>query len=145
MLSNVLSRADQEVDAGGHFKAIWSLKIPGSNPRWDEYLVCLYDLTNLDASVPVVRYREDVTHEFVVVSLAPEVRVDFSKTVFQQPTLIPLTPPNHAFQFKAESNEAAASRIQVCVNSLLLGTLPPNDDPAGHWEMLFVDGVRLGS
>jgi hypothetical protein len=144
MLSKMQCRSDQHINEDGHFKAIWSLKIPDANPRWDEYLVCLYDLTNLDASVPVVRYREDVTHEFVVVALAPEVRVDFSKNVFEQPTLIPLTPPNHAFQFKAESNEAAVSRIQVCVNSLLAGTLSPEDDPLGNWNMLFNDGVRLG-
>jgi hypothetical protein len=97
----------------------------------------------MDASI--VRYREDVTHEFVVCSLAPEVRVDFSKSVFEQSTLIPLTPPNHAYQFKADSDAAAVSRMQVCVNSMLAGALPPDTDPSGSWQMLFSDGVRLGT
>lgn len=143
-MATVQSRFDRCEGPGTQFKAIWSLKIPGQNQAWDEYLVCLYALVSEDASVSVVRYREDVTHEFIVASLAPDVRIDFSRDVFEQSTLSPLMPVNHAFQFKAESDEAAVSRIQVCVNSLLAGTLPPDDDPSDHWSMLFMDGVKLG-
>lgn len=144
MLSKVLCRLDVNND-DGHFKALWSLKLPGHHPVFDEYLVCLYAVSGLDDSIPVVRYREDVTHEVCVVSLAPEARVDFSTSLFQQPKLVPLTPPNHAYQFKADSNESAVARIEVLVNSMRLGTLSPEDDKAGHWGMLFMDGVKLNA
>ena len=144
MLSKMISRCDR-TDADEHFRTIWSLKIPGAHPRWDEYLVCLYAVAGLNDDIPVIRYREDLTHEVCVVSLAPDVRVDFSRDVFTQSALIPLTPPNHAFQFKADSNDSAVARIQVIVNSLLAGTLSPEADPAGHWAMLFMDGVKLNA
>lgn len=144
MLSTVLSRHDRNKD-DGHFKSIWSLKIPGCHPVFDEYLVCLYAVSDLDDSIPVVRYREDLTHEVCVVTLAPDVRVDFNRDVFLQSKLIPLTPPNHAYQFKADSNDSAIARVQVLVNSMLAGTLSPEADPAGHWGMLFMDGVKLNA
>ncbi|CAA2141519.1 hypothetical protein [Hyphomicrobium sp. ghe19] len=145
MLAISLNRFDAKFVRNGHFKAIWSLKLPGVNPRWDEYLVCLYSLTNLDDGAPIVRYREDVTHEVVVVSLAPSVRLDFDIDVFGQSKLIPITPANHAWQFAAETDEMAVARLSDVVTGLLRGTLPPDEDPDNLWAEQFKDGVRLTS
>ncbi|MBY0559988.1 hypothetical protein [Hyphomicrobium sp.] len=130
------------VQYAGQFRAIWSLALPGRHPVWDEYLICLYDLP-ASGEVPVIRYREDVTHELIVVALAPEVRIDFDRDVFAQSQLIPLMGPNHGYQFTAESDDAALSRARVIVCSVLAGTLSPEDDARERWDMLFDDGVRL--
>lgn len=142
MLNGSCSRFDQ-VHEQGQFRAIWSLKLPGSHPVWDEYMVCLYDLVVSNPQIPVTRYRPDVTHELMVVALAPDVRVDFGSSVFEQRKLIPLMGPNHGYQFKAEDDTAALHRVQVCVNSLLSGALSPDEDVSHVWDALFSDGVRL--
>jgi len=104
-------------------------------------MVMLYGLGKM--GIGPQRKRPDMTHELVVCSLSPNVRIDFDRPAFKQRRLEPLSPPNHAFQFKADDNEAARSRVQVCVNSLLTGTLLPEEDGADAWSMLFADGMNL--
>lgn len=136
-------RFDFKVASDGQYLAIWSLEIPDADPLWVDYMVCLYSL-NGGPALALKKYREDVTHELIVCSMDPEVRIDFDKSVFDQGHLQPLTPPTHAFQFKAESDGAARSRVQVCVNSLMAGTLKPEVNGAREWDMLFADSVILG-
>lgn len=135
-------RFDFRVSPDGQYLAIWSLEIPDGDPVWVDYMVCLYSL-NGGPALALKKYREDVTHELIVCSLDPESRVNFDKPVFDQGHLQPLTPPTHAFQFKAESDAAARSRVEVCVNSLILGTLRPEVDGAAQWDNLFADAVNL--
>lgn len=122
------------------YVAVWLLHIPEADPRFDEFGVMLYGLGVANGAA---RKRPDMTHEVIVCSLSPNKKVDFDRPAFEQRKLEPLSPPNHAFQFQAESHDAARSRVQVCVNSLLTGTLLPEEDGADAWSMLFADGMNL--
>lgn len=137
------TRFDTDVDDNGHWKAIWALSVPDPKRPCDEYLVCLYDLIQVAPDAPLVRYRDDVTHEVIIVGLSPKVRVNFEENVFTQKHLEPLIPPNYGFQFKADGDEAAQARVQVCVNSILNRSLSPEVDSYDAWVGLFDDGVNL--
>jgi len=138
-----LVRLDTDVDQHGHWKAIWALRVPDAKRSCDEFLVCLYDLIQVAPDAPLVRHRNDVTHELIIVGLSPKVRVKFEENVFTQKLLEPLLPPNYGFQFKADGDEAAQARVQVCVNSILNGTISPEADTYDTWVGLFGDGVNL--
>lgn len=141
MRDGTLQRHDEKVEYG-QYRSIWALKVPDVHPIWDEYLVCLYSLES-DGVVPILKYQEDMTHEFIVVALGPDVKVDFEKEIFDQNSLQPLVPPNHAYQFRAENNEAAKARVGVLVNSILSGSISPDTDAGAAWDMLWSDGVSL--
>lgn len=141
MIEGAKSRFDTRI-VDGQFQALWSLRLPGVNPLWDEYMVLLYDVKS-ESELPIIRYRDDVSHEVVVVAMGVDVKVDYDRSLFEQSELQPLTPPNHGYQFKAADNLSATKRVEVCVNSILNGSLSPDSEGAHVWEMLFSDGVKL--
>lgn len=122
------------------YNAVWIVEATWAHPFWHTYRISLCDLETYTGT-PAHIYKEDVTHEVVVNALdsehpVPE-KIDFN-TCFH-----PLTPPNHVYQFKAESDEKAEERINDIVRLIENRELSPDTDFTTTWDEIFSDGVSL--
>ena len=122
------------------FQALWVISVPWAHPVWHSYSISLCDLTTNMGKKPVL-LKKGVTHEIVVMALNPDFEIPEEIT----PGWVPqaLTPPNHAYQFKAESDDDACKRIVDLVQRIENKTLNPDTDHISVWDQLFEDGVSL--
>jgi hypothetical protein len=126
---------------GRPFGAQWVLTVPWAHPLWSQYWVALYDLTtkHADGTVPMIA-RPGMTHEMILWAINPDKPV----TVWEsRPDGCLLTPPNHGYQFKAESDEEAEARIAKISLAIEERGISPDTDWRGVWNELFIDGVSL--
>lgn len=137
-----LFRTDHKADAGGAFVAVSALKLPNHHPVWDEYMLTMCDLDSVPSD-QVVRHIDHATHEFLLFAVDPATPIDMRKSLFDQPHLSPLQPPNMGFQFQADSNEAALSKLKSCVSLLLSGALSPEEMTDDAWKAQFPGGFPL--
>ncbi|EUB97245.1 hypothetical protein PMI07_000821 [Rhizobium sp. CF080] len=122
--------------ATGAFNKTWIVEAAWAHPLWDCYVVFLYDLTtDLPGQQAPTLYKEGMTHELLVFALDPAHPVE--------PPVHRLEPANHGYQFKAESDEAAESRVVELLEAISAGTLSPDTDFRAMWDSRFVDGVTL--
>lgn len=133
----VAARAD-----GNAFGAVWVFTCRWAHPIWSQYALHLVDLTtSLPPPHPKPTLaRPGMTHEMSLWAIDPDKPV--SKWM-EAPAGCMLTPANQAYQFKAESDEAALNRIQDLVNQMEARTLSPDTDYRRAWDALFQDGVSL--
>lgn len=126
---------------GRPFGAQWVLTVPWAHPLWSQYWVALYDLTtkHADGTVPMI-VRPGMTHEMMVWAIDPDKPVT---TWEGRPDGCLLTPPNHGYQFKAESDEAATARIAGYIDAIDKQQLSPDTDWRGVWNEMFQDGASL--
>lgn len=124
-------KAESEV-----FNRIWLLTAAWAHPLWHSYAFLLYDLTSPspDGAAPSV-YLDGATHELMVFALDPD---HPAETPFRM-----LQPANHGYQFKAESNEAAETRVVALLDEIEATTLSPDTDFRAMWDVRFADGVSL--
>lgn len=117
------------------FAKAWWVVAEWAHPFWDNYMLIVFDLTTKRPDEEVRLFKSDVTHEVHVVSLDPK-QEDFKK--FPPKPLVPL---NYAYQFKADSNDAAAERVLKLVTDIAGGLLSPDTDYRQVWDSMFVDGA----
>ncbi|MCO5730140.1 hypothetical protein [Rhizobium sp. SSA_523] len=117
------------------FSKTWIVEAPWAHPLWRSYVFCLYDLTTEIPGAPAVIHRDGMTHELQVFALDPSKPVD--------PPVYMLQPANHGYQFKAESNDAAAARVIGLIEEIEAKTLTPDTDFRTMWDYRFHDGVSL--
>lgn len=130
------------------WSAIWLVEARWAHPAWAHYLMAATDLTT-DIGEPPLTYKEGVTHEFLVYAINPDKELPKNAEAFE--TWVKdgtgwssvLTPANHAYQFTAESNEAAHARIAEYIDMVERAALSPDTDYARAWDHLFEDGVSL--
>lgn len=120
---------------GRPFGRVWWCHAPWAHPFWHSYLFSLVDLTTPTARPPRI-YLPGATHEVMVVALDPA----FPNTAMPPHTL---SPPNHGYQFIADSNEAAERRIVELLDMIDDHRLSPDTDHRRVWDSLFADGRSL--
>jgi hypothetical protein len=120
--------------------ATWVLTVPWAHPFWDQYLVLLSDLTTETGEPPAI-VRPGMTHEMMIWVINPEIEI--TKWADKPPTGALLSPANHGYQFKADSDEAARDRIAGYIAQIEARELSPDTDWRGAWNKLFKDGASL--
>jgi hypothetical protein len=111
----------------------WVITAPWAHPFWTQYIAFLYPLVK-----GMVRFKAGMTHEFMLYALDPEnpPKIDENGVLRAMATL---QPANMGYQFIAESNEAAAERIQGYINRVDDMTLSPDTDyRSSMWDPLFL-------
>ena len=142
-------RGDQLVQKNGIWAGTIGFQCPWAHPIWSEYLVLIYDLKAEVEGNPIKFLDPSATHEFMLFALAPDVPIDFDKSMFDQKGLVPLTPANHGYQFVAESNEAAWDRINKLIDYCYVEVRPrvykmnPDTDYQAWWDLSMKDGWSL--
>lgn len=127
--------------AGVPFAACWLVDAAWAHPFWNQYVVELCDLTTETSERPTV-YAEGMTHEVVVTAIQKEFPLRQDVPLSKQ-EIRRLTPPNHAYQFRAESDEAATWRIDALIDKIHAKQLSPDTDARRVWDHVFRDGVSL--
>jgi hypothetical protein len=123
--------------------AVWVLDAPWAHPVWSQYVVSVADITGpAEDGTQQIHYAEGVTHELVVLACDPAWPVDTACGLKGQEVSL-LTPPNHAYQFKAADIDAAVARVQLLVDMIERRHLSPDSDFAASWDRYFADGVSL--
>lgn len=129
---------EQIENENGIFNVAWIVNAAWAHPLWHQYLVVLYDLTT--EGVPAIMYMPDATHEFVVYALDPECHIKKDAPIND---CRKLEGPNYAYQFRAESNEAAMERIQEIVDRIVKLKLSPDTDYRWYWDGMLRDMYPL--
>jgi hypothetical protein len=126
---------------GKPYGVTWVLTVPWAHPFWDQYLVSLCDLTTKheDGTEPVI-VRPGMTHEMMIWAINPKIRITKWE---DRPSGALLSPANHGYQFKADSDEAARDRIAGYIAQIEAQKLSPDTDWRGGWNKLFKDGASL--
>lgn len=139
-------------DAVMPFSAQWIVSSVGSHPLWDQYGIVLYDLTTeLPQNPAPVIHLDGATHEFFIYAMSrqddkppyPTGKIGHKAWIKAEYTAYFLTPANHGYQFKAESDMAAQERIQRLFDRVADGTINPDTDFRRDWNTLFKDGYPL--
>lgn len=125
------------------YNASWYVEAPWAHPAWDNYVVLLYDLFTVMEGPPPLRYMDGATHEVMVYALHPDRKVFTPDDGNWDLNNALLRPANHAYQFTAESDQAAFDRIDKMVRDIDAKELSPDTDFTRVWDTLFCDGVTL--
>ena len=127
------------------FGAYWTIHAPWAHPIWSDYLLVLVDLTTpVPTGEPVTFWAEGVTHEVTVHAMDPKAPRPSEGRWVNGPPPFPvklLTPMNHGYQFAAEGDRAALTRIDKIVGMIRDQRLSPDTDFVRRWDQLFADGV----
>ena len=118
---------------------VWWVRAPFAHPLWHSYMFSLVDLTTRTARPPKL-FLDGATHEVLVFALDPS----HPETSFPAHTL---SPANHGYQFKADSNAAAEARIRGGIVRVVAQQFSPDTDYRREWDREFKDGrsLHLGS
>ncbi|MCJ2067786.1 hypothetical protein MKK75_03015 [Methylobacterium sp. J-030] len=127
---------------GKPFGATWLITAPWAHPAWSQYALALYDLTTPSDPAPNI-YLDGATHELLLVALDPSYPATTTRDMVEGRQLHPLSPPNHGYQFKAESDAAAVRRLQQIVDDIEGRCLSPDSDFRAAWDALFRDAHSL--
>lgn len=125
------------------FQGSWLLEEPWAHPIWSQYFAILVDLTtSLPGRPAPVLQQPGVTHEFLLWALDqkfPMGNLPFANQEFHH-----LEPPNHAYQFEAESgHDEAFNRIDQLMQRITRREINPDTDARPTWHREFADGVSL--
>lgn len=126
---------------GKPFGATWLITAPWAHPVWSQYALALYDLTTPSDPAPNI-YIDGATHELLLVALDPSYPTTV-QDMAEGRQLHALSPPNHGYQFKAESDAAAVSRLQTIVDEIEARRLSPDTDFRAAWDAMFRDAHSL--
>lgn len=129
---------------GVPFQASWHVKAPWAHPAWTDYAVLLLDLTT-ETGAPVNIYRDGMGYEMWVYVISPKVQVQTeSENMDEWSFGVGLMyPPNHVYQFPADSDDDAFDRVGALVNRIAEQSLSPDTDAQREWDHLFADGFSL--
>jgi hypothetical protein len=127
----------QTADQDGTVR-IWIAEAPWAHPCWHSYAIVLLHLRPLPGKKTLI-YLEGATHEIWVQALHP----DYAREPAirgEQPWAF-MTPNNYSSQFIADSDGAAAARVEEVVQRICDGTLSPDTDFIRVWQALFGDNM----
>lgn len=127
---------------GKPFNATWLITAPWAHPLWSQYALLLTDLTTPIGTPPVI-HLDGATHEVLLYALDPKYPIANVQVMIAEKQFHPLNPPNHGYQFKAESDDAAVVRLQEVVDQIEARRLSPDTDLRLPWNLLFRDGHSL--
>lgn len=143
-------RGETVIQPDGIWTGAIGFQCPWAHPVWSEYLLLVYDLAGPDRmGKPAMKLNPAATHEFVLSAIAPDTPIDFDKSIYDQKTLSPLTPANCGYQFKAESNDAAWTRVNELIDACFREVTPgiyalnPDSDFRSQWDHKMQDGWTL--
>ena len=138
-------RHEEARESEAHIAA-WFLHAPNAHPVWDRYILSLIHLRDVPGFPPANKEREDDTHEVVLMPLDPE----RSPRVEDLGSMVAMTPPNVAVQFRSGSDEEAMEVTETVAWALVRGTLPV--EPVGirgavegwkHMVRMYATGARV--
>jgi hypothetical protein len=125
--------ASQGAGTAGAEVSAWIVEAPWAHPVWHSYLLMAIHLRGApDLPAPVI-HLPGASHECAVIALNPE----YTPTLDRFPRY--LRPLNFTGQWVAESDEAAAVKIEACVDEILSGVLSPDTDYMRKWIERFSD------
>lgn len=127
---------------GKPFGATWLITAAWAHPAWSQYALLLYDLTTPADPAPVI-HLDGATHELLLFALDPSHPASSAQAMVEDGQLHALSPPNHGYQFKAESDAAAVARLQQIVDDIEARRLSPDGDFRAAWEAIFRDAHSL--
>lgn len=130
---------DTSHDAG---VALWLVEAPWAHPFWHSYMLTLIHLRPLPG-VPEARIMlPGATHEMWLHAL--DTSTKRTAVIAQGHPPRPLQPMNFGAQIIAETDEAAAARIEDAVRRICAGTLSPDTDFIRQWIALFGGNMVIG-
>lgn len=127
---------------GKPFGATWLITAPWAHPAWSQYALVLIDLTTPSDQPPVI-FLDGATHELLLFALNPSHPATSAQTMVEHGPFHPLSPPNHGYQFKADSDAAAVTRLQKIVDDIEGRCLSPDSDFRAAWDAMFRDAHSL--
>lgn len=143
-------RGESGIQPKGNWGGTIAFQAPWAHPVWSEYLLLVYDLdTVIEGMQPSVKHDPSATHEFLLYAIDPTTPIDYSVSLLEQKAVSPLTPPNHGYQFHAESNEIAWARVDGLVDACFRQSSPgvfalsPDSDFRREWDHRMIDGWSL--
>ena len=140
-MSGLQVRMDVHKLACGHIDVAWGLRATDpATPLTDE-LWLLYSLEARDSLRKPRKYASSVTHELTAYSLDGS-RIAFTRSLWDQKTLIPELPAQVGFQFAAEGDHDALKQVQVMMAGMLAGVAHMPTTLA-DWMRQFPDGVVI--
>jgi len=116
----------------------WSVRAPWAHPLWHSYHVVCLHLRPIPGEPPAKIMLAGATHEVMVIALHPDDQPaldDFTRY---------LTPINFSGQFIAESDVAAALKVEQAVRDICDGKLSPDTDYMRSWMHRFSDSNIKG-
>lgn len=139
-------RGETQVQDNGVWAGCIGFQAPWAHPIWSEYLLFIYDLNvEVTARKDVFKRDPSATHEFMLFAIDPDTPIDFDNSLFDQKNVSPLHPANYAYQFKAESNQAAWDRINSVIDKCFIQSnlgvfmLNPDTDYRAQWDAQLSD------
>ena len=129
--------------------AVWIIEAPWAHPIWHTYAMVLVHLRPIPGGPKVARYLEGATHEFWLFALDPG---EPGRITSRQSLLADglfgidgapgfLTPMQFGAQFIADTDEAAASRLEPSVKAIIDGILSPDTDAFGEWKYIWGEAM----
>lgn len=119
----------------------WLVKGP-FHPFWNHWYVGVVHLRDLpNQSRPPSKKTPDMTHEFMIISLNPQIEGEVVKGKMRDfdpddmPYPLPfLQPLDVVVQFKCASDAHAVDVCDAAINDIISGGSSPDSDFRGYWE-----------
>lgn len=112
---------------------LWIVEVLWAHPAWHSYTLGAVHLRQAEGVPPAKIGLPGATHEVLLHALNPEYTPRLDRGSHY------LTPANFVGQWVAESDEAAAAKIEGCVDDIIAGRLSPDTDFRGMWIARFSD------
>ena len=134
-------RKDTLTGDNGDTITAWAWRVPIKQHMLREGMLIVYPLPKEQNERDPQFVAPGMTHEFTAYLLDPTVPVDFSRDLFTQKELSPLTPAVVGFQFQVLGDADPADRFHAFVDQIARGELKLTD--AETWTSNFADGVPV--
>lgn len=109
----------------------WIVEAAWAHPMWHSYMISVVHLRPVDELGPATINLPGATHEVMLYALDPE----HTPKLDRRPMF--LIPSNFHGQWIAESDEAAAAKVEACVDDIIAGRLSPDTDFRRDWIARF--------
>lgn len=103
------------------------------HPLWSQWVFCLVSLADIPGVKPAKKHHPDNTHEIMIISVDPKVKLSPDKIPDKAWALMPM---DVVKQFKVPSNEDAIDLAEKCVIYMCNGSIYPDRDFRSVWNNL---------
>lgn len=98
----------------------WVVTAPGHSPAWDQFFLGVISLRPLPGVAPARKHYAEAEHEFLVMALNPDYRVDLAAREIPVPFHF-LSPANVCFHFHGLAEEAIRAVVRQLVERTVQG------------------------